>query len=59
MQNNDIKSRQRAFGTDALSTSRPIRRAIAASDAMAHLFDRLAYNKGMAVLDMVENWMGE
>lgn len=59
MKNKDIKSRQRAFGTDALSTSRPIRRPIAASDAMAHLFDSLAYNKGMAVLDMVENWMGE
>ncbi len=59
MQNDDIKSRQSAFDDDALSTSRPIRRPIAASDDMAHLFDRLAYNKGMAVLDMVEDWMGE
>ncbi len=59
MANNDIQSRQYAMETDALSTSRPIRRTIAASDAMQHLFDRLAYNKGMAVLDMVEDWMGE
>lgn len=59
MANNDIRSRQRAMGTDALSTSRPIRRPIAAADAMHHLFDALAYNKGMAVLDMVEDWMGE
>ncbi len=59
MHNNDIKSRQRAFDDDALSSTRPIRRPIAASDAMTHLFDRLAYNKGMAVLDMVEDWMGE
>lgn len=59
MANNDISSRQRAMETDALSTSQPIRRPIAASDAMQHLFDALAYNKGMAVLDMVEDWMGE
>ena len=58
MNNEDIKSRQKAFEDDALSTSRPIRRPIAASDAMDHLFDRLAYNKGMAVLDMIEDWMG-
>ena len=59
MANNDISSRQRAMETDALSTSQPIRRTIAASDAMQHLFDALAYNKGMAVLDMIEDWMGE
>jgi alanyl aminopeptidase len=59
MQNNDIQSRQRAMDTDALSTTKAIRRPIAASDAMAHLFDSLAYNKGMAVLDMIEDWMGE
>ncbi|VGO12721.1 Aminopeptidase N [Pontiella desulfatans] len=59
MHNNDIRSRQRALDADSLSTTRPIRRPIAASDAMAHLFDSLAYNKGMAVLDMVESWMGE
>ncbi len=59
MANNDIGSRQHAMQTDALSTSKPIRRAIAASDAMQHLFDALAYNKGMAVLDMVEDWMGK
>ncbi len=59
MANNDIASRQHAMGTDALSTSKPIRRPIAATDSMQHLFDALAYNKGMAVLDMVENWMGK
>lgn len=59
MHNNDIRSRRHAMSSDSLSTTRPIRRPIAASDAMAHLFDALAYNKGMAILDMVEDWMGE
>ncbi len=59
MANNDIRSRQHAMDTDARSTSQPIHRPIAASDSMTHLFDALAYNKGMAVLDMVEDWMGK
>ncbi len=59
MQDQDIGSREHAFDTDALATSRPIRQPVAATDDKANLFDSLAYNKGMAILDMVESWMGE
>lgn len=59
MENRDISSRQSAMNLDALDAAEPIRRSIPASNDMHNLFDELAYNKGMAILGMVENWIGE
>ena len=55
----DIGSRERAMGADSSSSTHPIRREIRADENMTRLFDALAYNKGMAILTMVEDWLGE
>ncbi len=49
---------QTAMKLDALSSTPPIRRQHLASDDPNKMFDSLSYNKGMAVLGMVEQWMG-
>lgn len=43
---------------DALSTARPIRKVIAGSKDVQNAFDRITYQKGFAVLSMLENWIG-
>lgn len=43
---------------DALSTARPIRKVIAGSKDVQNAFDRITYQKGFAVLLMIENWIG-
>lgn len=43
---------------DALSTARPIRKVIAGSKDVQNAFDRITYQKGFAVLLMLENWIG-
>ncbi len=50
---------QRAMKVDALPSTPTIRRQHLASDDPEKMFDSLSYNKGMAVLGMVEQWMGE
>lgn len=57
--NRDIESRRHAMDTDALRSARAIRQPVPAAGDMTHLFDALAYSKGMAVLNMIENWLGE
>jgi len=57
--NSDISSRERAMGVDSAESTRPIRRKVRADEDMTKLFNALAYNKGMAILTMVEDWLGE
>ena len=56
---NDINSRERAMGSDSIASTRAIRRPVGAGDSMTRLFNALAYHKGMSVLTMVEDWLGE
>jgi alanyl aminopeptidase len=55
----DIQGTQRAMTTDALPSTRPIRRDIRADDDPMQVFDELSYQKGGAVLGMVESWAGK
>jgi len=57
--NSDIGSRERAMGADSVASTRPIRREVRASENMSKLFNAIAYSKGMAILTMVEDWLGE
>ncbi|MBL7222169.1 MAG: M1 family metallopeptidase [Phycisphaerae bacterium] len=57
--NSDISSRERAMGADSVASTRPIRREVRADENMSKLFNAIAYNKGMAILTMVEDWLGE
>ena len=57
--NSDITSRDRAMGYDSAASTHPIRRKILADENMTRLFNPLAYHKGMAVLTMVEDWLGK
>jgi alanyl aminopeptidase len=54
----EILSTQRAMKTDAQRSARAIRQPVDAFDNFDRLFDALAYNKGQAVLGMLETWLG-
>ena len=56
--NNDIHSRERAMGSDSSASTRAIRREVRPDENMTRLFNALAYQKGMSVLTMVEDWLG-
>ena len=51
--------RQSAFATDRLSSSRQVRQPVDTRDDLANAFDRITYDKGGAVLNMFEAWLGE
>ncbi|MCP4375257.1 MAG: M1 family metallopeptidase [bacterium] len=59
MANDDIRSREWAMVVDSMASTRPIRREVRASQDMTRLFNAISYNKGMAILTMVEDWLGE
>jgi len=48
----------RAMRDDSLVSARRIREAIVAKDDIANAFDGITYEKGAAVIDMFENWVG-
>jgi len=50
---------QKALGLDALRATRPIRQRASTPNEINELFDPIAYEKGAAVLRMVEWWVGE
>lgn len=43
---------------DALSSARPIRKEVIGSKDVENAFDGITYEKGFAVLRMLENWLG-
>ncbi|HWL85908.1 MAG TPA: M1 family aminopeptidase, partial [Polyangiaceae bacterium] len=53
-----VRSTARAMRGDSLASARSIRQPIASKDDIANAFDEITYEKGAAVLDMFENWVG-
>ena len=52
-------SRSAAFGTDSLSTTRPIEYEVISPVDAEGMFDVLTYEKGAAVVRMLEQYLGE
>ncbi len=52
-------SRSAAFGTDSLSTTRPIEYEVVSPAEAEGMFDVLTYEKGAAVVRMLEQYLGE
>ncbi|MBS1872234.1 MAG: M1 family metallopeptidase [Acidobacteria bacterium] len=48
-----------AMGQDSLASSRKIRQPIESEDDIANAFDGITYEKGSAVINMFEHWIGE
>ena len=59
MELDEAQSNQVAMRLDALRSTRPIRATASTPDQINELFDPIAYEKGAAVLRMVEAWVGE
>jgi aminopeptidase N len=51
-------SREEAMGQDALPASHPIRTAITDESEVDNAFDAISYQKGAAVIRMIEEWIG-
>jgi len=54
-----VRSADEAMLTDARRTTRAIRQQVTTLDNLLQSADVLAYNKGQAVLGMIEGWLGE
>ena len=55
----EVNDNQTAMRLDALRATRPIRMEAATTSEISELFDPIAYEKGGAVLRMLEGWVGE
>jgi aminopeptidase N len=55
----EVQDNHRAMALDALRSTRPIRMEASTPAQIAELFDPIAYEKGAAVLRMLEGWIGE
>ncbi len=54
----ELNSYQQAMGTDELVSSRKVRQQILSDNDIANAFDGITYNKGSALLNMFEAYMG-
>ena len=54
-----VAGRRTAMNLDARLSTRAVRQAVTGTDNLLQLADALAYNKGQAVLGMIERWIGE
>ena len=54
-----IEARERMMAADNPARSRPVRIAINSRDAARDVYNRVVYEKGAAILLMLEGWMGE
>ena len=54
----DIQANQKAMSLDSLRSTRPIRSSASTPAEISELFDAIAYEKGAAVLRMIEAWLG-
>ena len=59
MELDEVQSNQSAMTLDSLKNTRPIRAEAWTPAEISELFDAIAYEKGAAVLRMVESWVGE
>jgi aminopeptidase N len=55
----EVQSNQKAMSLDSLRSTRPIRSKASTPAEINELFDAIAYEKGAAVLRMIEAWLGE
>ncbi len=55
----ELNSYQRAMENDSLVSARRVRQPIQSNDDIANAFDSITYNKGSALLNMFENYMGD
>jgi len=55
----EVQSNQKAMTLDSLPSARPIRSKATTPAQILELFDAIAYEKGAAVLRMIEAWVGE
>ncbi len=55
----EVQDNQKAMSLDALNTTRPVRMKASTPVEIDELFDPIAYEKGAAVLRMIEGWVGE
>jgi aminopeptidase N len=55
----EVESNQKAMSLDSLKATRPIRAKASTPAEINELFDAIAYEKGAAVLRMIEGWVGE
>lgn len=55
----EVRSNQWAMALDSLRATRPIRAKASTPAEINELFDAIAYEKGAAVLRMIEAWVGE
>ena len=53
-----VAGTQRAMFTDSLPSTRAVRQPVTAEANLEQLADELAYQKGQAVLEMIESWVG-
>ncbi len=53
-----VASKARVMGQDSLDAARAIRQPIATEDDIQNAFDGITYQKGEAVLTMIERWVG-
>jgi cytosol alanyl aminopeptidase len=54
----DVASKLGAEDVDSLVSTRKIRQPIETKDDIVNAFDAITYQKGAAVIGMLENWMG-
>lgn len=54
-----VQSRNGAMNSDSLLSARRIRQPIESENDIANVFDGITYNKGEAVLEMFESYLGE
>jgi len=54
----EINGTHQAMRTDALPSVGPVRRRLQAKDDPEQILDELTYNKGQAILTMIESWIG-
>jgi alanyl aminopeptidase len=54
-----VEDRSRAIGEDRLVSARRIRQPIETSDDIQNVFDPITYEKGSAILTMIEQWTGQ
>jgi aminopeptidase N len=59
MELDEVQSNQKAMLLDSLQSTRPIRAKASTPAEINELFDAIAYEKGAAVLRMIEAWVGE
>jgi aminopeptidase N len=55
----EVQANQEALRLDALRTTRPVRAKASTPAEISELFDAIAYQKGAAVLRMIESYLGE